>query len=191
MTKQDRRDYAVVQEAARKLGATIHWDVPLHNRGGYEGPRANTQDKIVYSIPIEESYGSSFWTTMHELGHVEHQHHGRNPFEEMLFGPSLSKVEQEAEAWTWAIDNAGRPLDKVGTMDIKFAIASYLYTADGHATIGPNLRRLARELGPDFDTELVRTIFPDMGATSDGRDIPTLACAEWVKLVGQVEADAA
>ena len=143
-------DQQTIDACARKLDATIYYDVEP-GVGGLEGPRAYTQRRIIHAVPFDQA-PDSFWSTMHELGHVSHQHQGMNPLAAILGLPDPGISDREAEAWLWAIENAGRPLDLIGRTDIQGALTSYLRRTESD---GPSLRKLMAIVGREVDIEVL------------------------------------
>lgn len=176
MRRTTQRDLAVVEEYAHELGAHVYWDVPLINDGGPTGPRANTAMRVIHAIPLSagtpDQGNASFWSTLHELGHVHHEHRNGGFLVDLFGDPE--KPEREAEAWVWAINHAGRPVDRIAKTSMAYSLASYIYS-NGTADYSPNLDKVLRLVGPDFDVELAREVY----GRADGNDYTAQVARIW------------
>jgi hypothetical protein len=148
-------DVQLVYDLAREIGAKIHTSERNLDRA-----RSTPDTREVFvSKPDAATEGQWFWTTLHELGHVANSHIGSGLL--MMFGGPTGRdrvAEQEAQAWTWAVDHAGRPLDEEGRGVIAATLTSYLQDPIRH--IGPNLRRIFQSVGPNPDTRIMRQVEP-------------------------------
>lgn len=88
---------AHVLELAAELGVRVHECAALHaSVDSGHGPCAHVAQRVVDTSPVFDL--CSYWTALHELGHVA----WRTP------GGLLS----EARAWSWALDHAIVELDE-------------------------------------------------------------------------------
>lgn len=150
------RDQAQIKKLAKQVGAKIHMTEPDLSKA-----RSTPYSREVFvSRPDAPGVGEDnwFWTTLHELGHIAGDHAGSGML--YLFGLGSEVAEQEAEAWTWAIDHAGRPLDATGRAVIAGTLTSYLQPHQNVLSYGPNLRRVVDLVGPNPDVNLMAQIEP-------------------------------
>lgn len=147
-----------IYELAEAQGVTI----------SYTGARYQMAYNPVDRVLILSPWGGDtpdeelYWVALHELGHAamidsEDPSHDipepRDIMEALALladGPNRGRraAEAEAAAWAWALDTAVYPLDQAGESSIAWGIADRL--REGWEP-GPNLERIARELGADPD----------------------------------------
>jgi hypothetical protein len=143
-----------VLDLAKRIGARVH----MSERNLDTARSTPDTGEVWVSRPDARGINLDewFWTTLHELGHVASRHIGSGFL--MMFGGQNQVAEQEAQAWMWAIKNAGRPLDSVGKATIAATFISYF--RDGVSHYGPNVRKLFSLVGPEPDVDLMKRIQP-------------------------------
>lgn len=153
--------------------------VELRFTGGrFDGTAAHNERWI--ELPAFDSGvldSELYWVALHELGHiVAGRHPGFRPdfLSSMLGLPIPGKVENEARAWAWALDNARFPLDQAARTAIAGGLGSYL--AVNATPLGDeNLRRVVLAVGSDIDTAMYAAV-PQADA----------AWTAWSRVVGEV-----
>ncbi len=172
-------DVERIYTLAKQLRATLHT-----TERNLDSARSTPDTREVFvSSPHKrgQSVGEWFWTTLHELGHVAGDHIGSGYL--LMFGGPNGRdwvAEQEAQAWTWAIDNAGRPLDDEGRAIIAATLTSYLQ--DRPRSIGPNLRRVFGVVGPNPDTQIMKRVQPTHWSLAD-----RIWTNEYPRIVGEAQ----
>lgn len=146
---------------AEELQATFKYSLKY---GGQETP-GYSSNPMKREVRLTEPHTGTprqeedrYWSALHELGHVAHEHIGTG----LLYavGDGDSVPEQEAEAWSWALDHTDRPLTALARASMVTSLASYLYSFGVPAVIGPNLRRMASVIGPSANVDLISEIDP-------------------------------
>lgn len=153
MTRQEH-----IEQLAEELRVEISYTAGRYGQAAHHPSRTLLLAPWGADVPEEENY----WVALHELGHIamldagdpSHEIVEPESFEEMLAllsgGPNRGRraAEAEAAAWAWALDTAIFPLDQAGESSIAWGLADRL--REGWEP-GPNLERIARELGSDPD----------------------------------------
>jgi hypothetical protein len=145
-----------IERLARENDATIRYE-RKQAAYGRKGARSTPHTRELFlprwgDTPDEEQ----FWTALHELGHIVLQHVGTGMLE--MFGKKDLIIEQESDAWRWALDNAGVPLDDEGRANVAQSLASYQYSFGPALT--PTFVNVAKEVGADVDYGIVRRLDP-------------------------------
>ena len=125
MTKFDRRQH--VEELADKLGVQVRYLPAFRHRDAHAGPG------FIRVAPPETS--ELYYSALHELGH-----HAQGHAHQYAHHPALrrQRLDLEAEAWDWAIENAREPVTPPVALRARDALDSYLRAAYGrYPLFGP------------------------------------------------------
>lgn len=138
-----------LQRLADEVGAFITLDVEDE-----EGATAyaDVSSRSVHLYPFGGSRPDDviYWVALHELGHIAHEHSGMGMLS--FYGADLQVTEQEAEAWTWALDHAGLPLTGGGVDAILLGMSSYFHSR-GVPFGSEDVARVLAAVGPNPDFE--------------------------------------
>jgi hypothetical protein len=131
-----RREH--IEQLAREAGAPIYYSGTRYNMG------ANILDRELYLAPWDGDVPESelYWVSLHELGHLA-------TTEPRLFQKTWQRIEDEALAWVWALDNSAFPVDQAAESSIAWGITDYMRNREFRPSDA--LRRLYETLGPDPD----------------------------------------
>lgn len=111
-----------IEDIARRDGVTIGYDAADLFESYSNLPYAYIGLSPWSDDP--KTQHQQYWVALHEMGHIATTHFEMDPELLVLFGAGDRVVDAEAEAWQWAIREAGR-LDPVGKKVISAAMGTY------------------------------------------------------------------
>lgn len=107
-----------VDHLARQIGATVFYDVEENDA------YAETRLREVHLAKWRDGENPTYWSALHELGHVATQPPQKSIFADILGDPVIT--HWEAVAWQWALDHALAPPDEAARTSIAASLGTYL-----------------------------------------------------------------